>query len=393
MKNRWVSLAAGILIQLILGGIYAWSAFIPQLRSSYGLTNGQGGFVFGLSIAVFTVSMTAAGRILSARGPRVTAGMSAGLYTAGFILASVSGGTFPLLILGLGLFTGIGIGFGYVCPLTVGLKWFPRHKGLVTGISVAGFGGGAMLLSAAADLAFKSGIDVLSFFRSWGLLSGSCLFIASLFLSEPADAHKPISKRVTHREVLTAPFGICAMGIFAGTFAGLLINGNLAPLTAAAGFTPDLASRSISLFAVGNASGRIAWGWLFDRLEYRSIPLSLTGFSLGILFLIIQPSELSFPITIGMLGFFFGANFVVYAAAVARTFGEIHFSTLYPLCFLSYGFAGLIGPGIGGYLADLTGSYIIPLFISATILALAGGLTFYKLSVLNRKIGNKHNKV
>lgn len=385
MKNRWVSLIAGVVIQLILGGIYAWSAFIPQLRSAYALTYGQGGFIFGLSIAVFTLSMTVAGRILSAHGPRITAGICACLYTAGFFLASVSGGAFPLLILGLGICTGIGIGFGYVCPLTVGLKWFPRHKGMVTGIAVAGFGGGAMLLSAAVEYAFKSGMDVLLFFRWWGLLSGSCLFIASLFLSEPVTTNRPQRTKVTHRDLLAAPFVICTMCIFAGTFAGLLINGNLAPLVAAAGFMPDLASRSISLFAFGNATGRITWGWLFDRLGYKSIPLSLAGFALGVLFLMFNSSEWSFPIIIGILGFFFGANFVVYAATIARIFGETLFSTLYPLCFLFYGFAGLVGPGIGGYLADRTGSYNVPLLICAAVLVLASGFSLSKLSVFARK--------
>ncbi len=72
--NRWVVLVAGVVLQTILGGVYAWSAFTPSLISDYGLTNGQCGLIFGVTIAVFTLTMVAAGMF---------AGTFAGLLTVG----------------------------------------------------------------------------------------------------------------------------------------------------------------------------------------------------------------------------------------------------------------------------------------------------------------------
>ena len=95
MKNRWMALMAGLMIQIILGGIYAWSTLLAQLGETYGITKGQGGFIFGLCITTFTLTMVVAGRFLVDHGPRLTAGIGAALYTCGYLLASFSQGSYP----------------------------------------------------------------------------------------------------------------------------------------------------------------------------------------------------------------------------------------------------------------------------------------------------------
>ncbi len=386
MSRKWVSLTAGVLIQTILGGVYAWSAYIPLLNGAYGITRSQGGFIFGLCIAVFTLTLTISGRFIAIHGPKKTAALCAVFHASGFILASFSNGSFPALLLSLGIITGIGIGFGYACPLTVGMKWFPNNRGLVTGIAVAGFGAGAIFLSSAAVALHGKGIDILAFYGYWGGVSGLALFLAAMFLTEPTAHARSPNGKLSYDGILTVPFAICAVGIFAGTFAGLLVNGNLASLTADAGMTRERTSLAISLFAVGNALGRIAWGSLFDRFAYKSIPLSLTCLLVAVLSLILCRTESQYLIVIGSLGFCFGANFVVYASSIARFFGQNSFPLLYPICFLFYGFAGLVGPGVGGYLADLLGSYDVPLFLSAGALLFAICLSLSMLSAFSSRV-------
>lgn len=384
MKNRWISLTAGVLIQIILGGIYAWSTLITHLGESYAITTGQGGFIFGLCITTFTLTMVVAGRFLVAHGPQLTSGIGALLFAGGYLVASFSQGSYPLLLLGLGVITGAGIGFGYVCPLTVGMKWFPQNKGLVTGIAVAGFGSGAIILSTVAEYFLAGGMPILVFFRWWGIVSGSILLVASIFMTEPAAHDRTKPKRAGLKEVLTIPFMMSAMGLFAGTFAGLLINGNLIPLVAEGGIGLPRSLIAISLFAVGNAVGRIAWGHFFDRLGYKSIPLSLIGLAVVCVLLFVKLPQWILFLDILLIGFFFGANFVIYASAIARHFGQTLFVTLYPICFIAYGFAGFIAPGVGGFFFDLTGSFRISLMISVVIVVMAGILSGLKLSVFNR---------
>ena len=371
MKNKWVVLGAGIAIQVILGGIYAWSTFVPYLVEGYSLTKEQCGFIFGLTIGVFALVMNLAGWVLNKKGPRFTAGIGGVLFLTGYFLSSMSKGDYHTLLLTIGGISGAGIGFGYVCPLAVGMKWFPRKKGLITGVAVAGFGGGAVLLSSVAQYYLEGGMDVLEFFKWFGLSSGVILIISTFFLAEP-EAEKAVSTDVASLDgVWTAPFLVMFICMFAGTFAGLLVVGNLSPIVIESGLTAHQAVLAISLFSIGNALGRVTWGYAVDTLHYRSIPLSLAFFAVLMLVLSVAKSSVVCYLVSGLMGFAFGGNFVIYAAAVSRFFGTVSFTRLYPVCFLGYGLAGLVGPGIGGRLADGTGSYQMALYISFGILAVA----------------------
>ncbi len=138
-------------MQMILGGIYAWSTLTGYLHDEFGITNGESAFIFGSTIFLFTMVMVYSGRVLSQRGPRFTAVIGLLLFAGGYRAASFSQGLFPLLFVSISLLSGAGIGFGYVVPLSVALAWFPANPGLVTGLAVGGFGGGAILLSAIIE--------------------------------------------------------------------------------------------------------------------------------------------------------------------------------------------------------------------------------------------------
>lgn len=381
MNNRWVVLAAGCLMQTVLGGIYAWSTFVPYLTKGFGLTSGQCGLIFGLSILIFTSVMILAGRILVRKGPRFTALIAALLFALGYLLASFSGGAFMPLLLSLGVITGCGIGFGYVCPVSVGMQWFPERKGLVTGVAVAGFGSGAIVLSSIAEYLLLSGVDVLTFFRWYGVCAGLVLFTAALLLRDPPGTRYNTANNGEKSEVFTWPFYLCSIGIFAGTFAGLLIIGNLTPIILKTGLTERQAALAVSIFAVGNGAGRIIWGRLFDQWNYRCIPLSLGSFALAAALLLVPLPAPARMLTVVLIGFCFGANFVLYASAISRYFGTSAFPRLYPICFMAYGVAGVIGPGLGGWLADQTGTYNTAIYICIALVALASVFTLIRLPV------------
>lgn len=382
-KNRWLILIAGIIIQSILGGIYAWSVFTPKLIETYELSKGQSSTIFGLCIAVFTISMIAGGRMLSALGPQCTAFLGGVLFAAGYLVASASNGNYLLLLLGISVLSGCGIGFGYVCPLTVGMQWFPKHKGLITGVAVAGFGGGAVVLSSVASyfLDHRS-MGVLTFFMWIALVAGGLLVLSALVLDVPAHTKQTVVTKSITKDLFSLPFFICLFGIFTGTFAGLLIVGNLTPIVRGAGHSKELAAVAVSVFAVGNALGRILWGFLFDRIRYAAIPASLGSFGIMMLLLVFVMDHVAgIMVCAGLLGFGFGANFVVYASALSSHFDLASFPRLYPICFLGYGLAGVIGPGVGGFIADATGSYNTALHLSIGMIAVATVVT-----ALSRKV-------
>ncbi len=360
-------------MMLCLGGIYAWSVFVTPLRLQFGLTAAQTQLIFGLAIAVFTSTMVLAGRLLERWGPAPVAAVGGALFGGGYLLASISGGEFALLLPGIGLLSGAGTGCCYVSALSSCVRWFPSIRGLVTGIAVAGFGGGAIGLTIIAGHLMQHTGDVLNVFRLIGLFYGGMVFLSALALSFPQGSARSDGAVLPLQDVLRQrQFWSLAIGMFCGTFSGLMVVGNIQPIGLTAGLEAGAAGLAVMTLAVGNTLGRIVWGTVHDRIGRASIPASLLVLTLALLLVVPSASStVSFAIAAALVGFGFGACFVVYAAQVARDYGPSGIGRVYPLVFLFYGLSGLAGPPIGGALFDLTGRYTAALAAAAAV-TLAG---------------------
>jgi len=370
---KYLNLLASLLIQLCLGGIYAWSEFVPELSASYGVGVAQTQLVFGVSIAAFTGAMVWSARLVERRGPRLVAALGGVVFGLGYLVAPFSGGALPVLLLGIGVRAGIGTGFGYACPLPTCMGWFPDHRGLVTGIAVAGFGGGAVFLASIAELLMGRGLDVLVVFRWVGVAYGLIILAAAQVLRFPVP-------QASGQPRSTPGFGVLrrdrfflglVIGLFSGTFAGLLVVGNLKPLGLWAGLSPAWATWTIGVFAVGNVVGRIVWGRVADRLGQWSVIFSLAflAFSLVLLALAAKAWPLAIVGASFLVGSGFGACFVVYAVQAASRYGDDRFGRVYPLVFLAYGAAAIAGPWIGGWIYNAFDGYSAALWISIAIVA------------------------
>ncbi len=356
---RYVVLAAAVVIQICLGGIYAWSTFVPYLVADVGLSVTQTQVAFGLLFGVFTLSMVFTGRFVERWGPRVIASLGGLLFGIGYLVASRPDGSFPLMLLGISLLGGIGTGAGYVCALTTSMKWFPDRKGLVTGVAMAGFGGGAILLSAIAESQLSNGVSVLTVFEWIGLAYGTAILIAAMVLRFPTAASTAqVRTAPPLKRLARDPFFLSlVVGMFCGTFAGMLVIGNLTPMALAVGVPALPAAAAVSVFAIGNATGRITWGWIADRSSEWMIPVKLVALAVPLALLAGVSATAPFIAVSFVIGFGFGACFVIYAAQVAARYGLSAVAGTYPLVFLAYGAAGIIGPPLGGWLYDQTLSY------------------------------------
>ncbi len=376
--NAFIVLIASLIIQVCLGGVFAWSVFAKPLGDTYGYSAAQAASVFGIAIGAFALSMPIAGRLQAKVGPRPIACIGGVLFGLGYLIASFSGGVLMRIILGVGIVGGIGIGFGYVCPLATCVKWYPKYKGLVTGFSVAGFGGGAILLSALAAHLMAKGMPVLQVFRVIGISYGGAVLLGAIFLSVPKEClDGMIGRDIPIRELLAQKsFWRMALGMFCGTFAGLLVVGNVSKIGLAAGLSTSVATTAISAFAVGNALGRLTWGHLSDKFGKPVVLWSLVFLCGAVLAL--KPATampITFLIVTIIVAFGFGSNFVVYAAQVAATFGVEAVGTVYPFVFMFYGFSGITGPYAGGWLYDQTGKYTASILVAASLAAIGAVMT------------------
>lgn len=371
---RYLILAASILIQTCVGGLYAWSSFVPALHDDYHLTMAQTQVLFGCLIAVFTLTTIYSGRLLHRRGPRLVASLGGLLFALGYLLASYSGGSFLKLFISISLIAGVGTGFCYVCPLVMCVKWFPRQQGLAAGLAVAGFGAGAILLSSLAEYFFDQAYSALSIMRCIGIAYGLVILAAALCLRFPPTTTITTSvAKIPTRQLFNDPFFLALIAaMFCGTFAGLLVIGNLKPMALSLNIDAHIAAAAISGFALGNATGRIVWGLLTDRLKTRVISLSLIFLLFSLLLLLAMPSTIALVfVTQSMLvGLAFGASFVIHAALVSTHYGSDRVARIYPLIFVSYGLAGITGPFVGGWLYDLTNSYTPGLLAAIAVVIL-----------------------
>lgn len=367
-------LLASVAIQSILGSIYAWSVFVPQLVSEYHFTAAQAQAIFGLMVGMLTIAMTWAGRHIDQLGPRLLVLLAALFYGGGFILASLAGGAFWPTLLSLGVLGGAGMGCGYLVSLSTAVRWFPEHKGLVTGVSVMGFGGGALIVSQISDNLLTAGWNVLTIWHFMGTTAIIALgLLAFIFKPKPIPPTMDAEADTSHT-FQRLDFWIAAGGIFCGTLAGLVLIGLLKPLALHGGLTSAQATQAVVLFALGNALGRVLWGWLMDRLGAGMIPLNLLLLA-GLVALapVASGAVYMFELLALLAGVAFGGCFVLYAVWVGQRFPTADYERVYPLVYLCYGLAAIIGPMTAGWLVDSTGGYMIPMLLAGST-ALLGGL-------------------
>jgi OFA family oxalate/formate antiporter-like MFS transporter len=182
-----------VLIQLSLGAIYAWSVFTPGLVDS-GWSKTQTQVVFAAGLATFAVVMIFAGRNLVRFGPRALSIAGGATLGIGYMIASLGGGTtFWLVLVGVGFIGGAGIGLAYVVPIAVGMRWFPDHKGMITGLAVAGFGFGALawikIAGSWGGLIEAIGLD--GTFRVYGIAFVVLIVAGATWMRMPPEGWLP----------------------------------------------------------------------------------------------------------------------------------------------------------------------------------------------------------
>ena len=170
--NRWLILAGGVLVQLAIGAVYAWSTFSKAIQadpSALELTKVQATIPFEVAIGMIFVGTFLGGRIQDKQGPRLVALVGVTIYSIGIILASFArdASDLWLLVLGYGVLGGFGLGLAYIVPIAMLQKWFPDKRGLITGLAVGGFGFGAVI--GPTTLLTKLG-DRSTALATWGMV-------------------------------------------------------------------------------------------------------------------------------------------------------------------------------------------------------------------------------
>ncbi|MEO0113555.1 MAG: OFA family MFS transporter [candidate division WOR-3 bacterium] len=397
-KNRWFIMIGAILIQLCLGAIYAWSVFRKPLQGApLNLTPTQATLPFAFVLIFFALATIVGGRWQDKKGPRVVAITGGILLGLGLILSGLTK-SFLGILLSYGILSGIGIGFAYVCPISVGVKWFPDMRGLITGISVAGFGAGALIVAPIA----RSLIDTINVFNTFivlGIVFLILVIIGALILRNPPEGYKPegwtpppTSQATTYSysplEMLsTYQFYLIWLIYFFGCATGLMIIGQTSPIGQdLAKLTKETAAFAVSLLAIFNAFGRIFWGKISDwigRMKALFLIFLICGIAV-FLYTIIPSLPFYYWLGVSLVGLCFGGYLAVFPAVTADFYGTKNVGMNYGLVFTAYGVGGLLGNIFAPQVLEKTKSYNLA-FIVAGILCILGAIITFFIKQPKRK--------
>lgn len=387
--NRWVIVLAALGIQICLGAIYIWSVFQPPLIKLFGWSQTTASLTFTITILSFALFTIIAGRIQDQIGPRWVATGGGILLGLGLILAKFT--TSPIwLYLTFGVMGGCGIGAAYVTPLATCVKWFPDKKGLITGLAVAGFGGGALVFTPIADKIFIPTLGVLNTFAALGIIFALLVVLCAQILKNPPPGYSPagwtppttgagaVSARdfTTGEMVGTPQFYLIWLTYLVGSAAGLMVISVAKPFAVGAGLSAGLAMWAVMIVSIFNALGRLTWGTLSDKMG-RVRTLMIIFIICGLTMFFLGSMKMSMALVgCSLVGFCFGGYLAVYPSLTADYFGTKNLGMNYGTVFVAYGMGAVVGPLLANKIKDMTGAYDTAFVIAAVMCLVALGLSF-----------------
>jgi OFA family oxalate/formate antiporter-like MFS transporter len=384
--NRWGIAAAGFLMQMALGAVYAWSVFRTPLAKQFHWSISQVTLTFTICVFVLGVAAFFGGLWLNKKGPRVVALTGGFLYGLGVFLASFSADKLWWLYLSYGLIGGIGLGFGYIVPIAVLVKWFPDRRGLITGIAVAGFGGGALVTAPAATYLIQS-VGVLKTFAYLGISYLLVTMATGYFMQNPPDGWKPDgwnpnatqSKQRAAKDYTLAgalkTWQWWAMWslLFLNTSAGISLISQESPMfQEIAKVSVIAAAGMVGIASIGNAVGRIFWAWISDAITRRWTFVAMFLLQVGLFWVLpglASASLLTFVSFIILMCY--GGGFGTMPAFAADYFGSKNVGPIYGLMITAWGTASAFGPLLIAHMRQGSGSYASGLHLIAGIMAVS----------------------
>jgi OFA family oxalate/formate antiporter-like MFS transporter len=362
--NRWLLVAAAMLLQFSIGAVYAWSVFSAALESAqeFQLSKVEASLPFTVTIGMIFIGSYVGGRLQDKRGPRVVALAGGVIYAVGIILASFahSHSQLWLIILGYGVISGFGLGFAYIVPIAMLQKWFPDKRGLITGLAVGGFGFGAVLTSPVAQwLIDRNPEDPTSAFLPLGIAYLVMSLIGASIFRNPPEGYvvpgyspdeaggREVGKEYTQGEALsTAQWYLLTLILTLNVSAGIaLISQAKLSATDIAGYSVGAAATMVGVLAIFNGGGRIVWAAASDYIGRMPAFAAMLGLQ-GVCLLILPhaANAVLFFVLAAIIYLCYGGGFGTMPATAGDYFGVKNAGAIYGLMLIGWSLGGILGP-------------------------------------------------
>ncbi|KFF61003.1 MFS transporter [Cryobacterium sp. MLB-32] len=395
--NRWLIPPAALAVHLSIGQAYASSVYKTALVSHFttGLT--QIGVIFSLAIVMLGLSAAVLGTWVDTNGPRKAMFVSALFWSGGFLIAAL--GIFShqlwLVYLGYGFFGGIGLGIGYISPVSTLIKWFPDRPGMATGMAIMGFGGGALIASPVSTVLLTaydpnsgaagwvaSGDSVGKLFLTLGGVYLAYMMFGAFTIRVPADGWKPdgfdpaqiTAKRLVtshhvsaKNAIKTRQFWLLWIVLFCNVTAGIGILEQAAPMIqdffrqsgGSSLVTAAVAGGFVGLLSIANMGGRFVWSATSDFTGRKNIYMVYLGVG-SVLYLVLALFGSGTTVLYVILAFviisFYGGGFATAPAYLRDLFGTFQVGAIHGRLLTAWSAAGIAGPLIVNSILDAQGT-------------------------------------
>lgn len=391
VKNRWLIAASAVGIHISIGSVYAWSVYTKPLIEQLGWGLKETQFTFSLAIFFLGISAAFLGRFIERHGPKKSGLMAAiffGLGIAGSGLA-IKLESLPLLYLSYGALGGIGLGIGYITPVSSLLKWFPDRRGLASGLAIMGFGFAA-LISGPLIVKLIASVGIANTFFITGSAYFVIIFVSSRYIAAPPTGWLPagmvvateagsnkisyaIPQLSANEAIRTKRFWYLWAMFFINITCGITIISVASPMAQEfANLTPVAAAAMVGIMGLFNGGGRIGWAAFSDFIGR---PNTFTlFFIIQIVVYFLLPglhNAILFQCAIFLIISCYGAGFSTVPAYIGDMFGTEELGAILGYILTAWAAAGMAGPLIAASIRTATNSYNGILYGFAGLLALA----------------------
>lgn len=411
-KNRWLIAASAVGIHISIGSVYAWSVYTKPLIEQFGWQLSDTQFTFSLAIFFLGISAAFLGHYLEKKGPRksgILAAIFFGIGIAGSGLAIYLESLY-LLYLFYGIFGGIGLGLGYITPVSTLIKWFPDRRGLATGLAIMGFGFAA-LISSPIIVYLISAVGIANTFIIMGSAYFIIIFASSLYLAPPPKNWMPegfkatvalgkkkitqdLSQLTANEAVRTRRFWYLWLMLFINISCGIAIISVASPMAQEyAGLTVVAAATMVGIMGLFNGVGRIGWATFSDKIGRPAMYTIFFGIQvIAFFFLPGITNALLFQAVIFLILSCYGGGFATIPAFIGDVFGTKQLGAIHGYMLTAWAAAGIFGPLFAAWSRGVTNSYNGTLYFFAGLLVVAFGLSLLTQREIKRLKKASQNK-
>ncbi len=359
-------------MQVLLGILYSWSVFRAPLEQFHGWSRAQSVMPYRYSLLAFAAGMIIAGFWQDKRGPRVVASAGGFLLALGCLIAGLLHNTVEGLVVGYGLVAGVGVGFAYVTPIAMCVKWFPDQRGMIVGLAVMGFGLGPLVFGPWLEWMLGKDVPAMAHTIPTTFFVLAVVFLvgvvgAAQFYAVPPPGWKPAgwtgsSIRLAASDLNAGQmlsqwqFYLLWLLYFLGSSVGLTAIGEGTPLLREAAKSGAMmsAGTGLGVMAIFNGAGRLAWGSISDRLGRLPAVLGMCATSALACALVLRQSEGFTSLLLGLclVAFAYGGFLALMPAMTADFFGAKYVGANYGIVFSAWGLCGFLVPGYFARILD-----------------------------------------